>query len=152
MSKKITKSKLNEVIRREIQKAAKKQKLTEAVRKAVKAALLNEKVDPNEFPLKLSDVAADPEDAKADVTKRKQDGDAKDDVINVKPNATFPTSQLKPSQTSMKISNAMGMALSMILGKMPTGGNLGGFISNDNHIMDGHHRLHLQKVACDLHT
>ena len=144
MSKKITKSKLNEVIRREIkkatEKAARKQRLTEAVRKAVKAALLNEKVDPNEFPLKLSDVAADPEDAKADVTKGKQDGDAKDDVINVKPNATFPTSQLKPSQTSMKISNAMGMALSMILGKMPTGGNLGGFISNDNHIMDGHHR------------
>ena len=47
MSKKITKSKLNEVIRREIQKAAKSKSLQI---QAVKAALLNEKVDPNEFP------------------------------------------------------------------------------------------------------
>ena len=140
MSKKISKSKLNEVIRREIQKATKKQKLTEAVRKAVRAALLNEKVDPNEFPLKLSDVAADPENAKADVTKGKNDGDEKDDVVSVTPNATFPVSQLKPSQSSMNIGKAMGMAIPMIAGKMPTGGNLGAFISNDNHIMDGHHR------------
>ena len=140
MTKKITKSQINEAVRRELEKVSRKSKLKEAVRKAVRKALLSEKVDPNEFPLKLSDVAADPEDAKADVTKGTKDGDPKDDVIDVKPNATFPSSQLKPSQTSMKISNAMGMALSMILGKMPTGGNLGGFISNDNHIMDGHHR------------
>ena len=114
----------------------KKSVLIEAVRKVIK----EQGLDPKRFPLKLSQVAKDPEDAKRDVTKGREDGNAKDDVINVKPNATFPVSQLKPSQTTMKISNALGMAISMILGKMPTGGNLGGFISSDNHIMDGHHR------------
>ena len=140
MTKKITKSQIKEAVLKELKSAARKKRLTESIRKAVKRALLGEKLDPNEFPLKLSDVAADPEQAKQNVTKGTEDGDATDDVIDVKPNATFPTSKLKPSQTSMKISNAMGMALSMILGKMPTGGNLGGFISSDNHIMDGHHR------------
>ena len=46
MTKKITRSKLNEVIRREIkkatEKAARKERLTEAVRNAVKKALLSE--------------------------------------------------------------------------------------------------------------
>ena len=53
MSKKITKSKLNEVIRREIrkatEKAARKQRLTEAVRKAVRSALLKEDKEVDAF-------------------------------------------------------------------------------------------------------
>jgi hypothetical protein len=111
------------------------------LRQIIKEEILKETgIDPKQFPLKLSQVAQNPEDAKQDVTKGQQDGNPTDDVIKVKPNATFPVSRLKPSQTSMKISNALGMAISMILGKMPTGGNLGGFISSDNHIMDGHHR------------
>ena len=44
----------------------------------------------------------------------------------------------------MNIGKALGMALAMIMGKegggIPIGGNLGAFISNDNFIMDGHHR------------
>jgi hypothetical protein len=104
---------------------------------------LKEKADPSKmpaaaFPTKLSSVSQDV--AKIVTTRGSGDGDKQDDVIDVTPNATFPVSKLKPSQTSMKISNAMGMALSMILGKMKTGGNLGGFISSDGHIMDGHHR------------
>ena len=138
--KNIDKKKLAKIIAEKVLTSKRKQNLREAVDKAVRRVMLGEKVDPKEFPLKLSDVAADADDAKQNVTKGRQDGSETDDVIEVTPNATFPTSQLKPSQTSMKISNAMGMALSMILGKMPTGGNLGGFISNDNHIMDGHHR------------
>ena len=114
----------------------KKSILTEAVKKVIKEAA----IDPKQFPLKLSQVAQNPDDAKQDVTKGQQDGNPRDDVINVKPNATFPVSELKPSQTTMQITNALGMAISMILGKMPTGGNLGGFISSDKHIMDGHHR------------
>ena len=114
----------------------KKSILTEAVKKVIKEAA----IDPKQFPLKLSQVAQNPDDAKQDVTKGQQDGNPRDDVINVKPNATFPVSELKPSQTTMQITNALGMAISMILVKMPTGGNLGGFISSDKHIMDGHHR------------
>ena len=85
MTKKITKAQINEAVRRELEKVSRKSKLKEAVRKAVRKALLSEKVDPNEFPLKLSDVAADPEDAKADGTKGTKDGDPKDDVNDVKP-------------------------------------------------------------------
>ena len=138
--KNIDKKKLAKIIAEKVLNSKRKQNLKETVQKAVRRALLGEKVDAQDFPLKLSDVAADADQAKQNVSKGRQDGDAEDDVIEVTPNATFPVSQLKPSQTSMKISNAMGMALSMILGKMPTGGNLGGFISSDNHIMDGHHR------------
>ncbi len=96
------------------------------------------KMPGNLFPTKLSSV--DQDVAKIVTTQGGKDGNGDDDKIDVKPNALFPVSKLKPSQTSMKISNAMGMAMSMILGKMKTGGNLGGFISNDGHIMDGHHR------------
>ena len=138
--KKINKQKLARIIKEQVLKSKRKQKLRESVTRAVKKVLLNEKVDPEEFPLKLSDVAADASDAKQNVTKGRQDGDPKDDVIDVTPNATFPVSQLKPSQSSMNIGKAMGMAISMLAGKMETGGNLGAFISNDNHIMDGHHR------------
>ena len=40
----------------------------------------------------------------------------------------------------MNIGKALAQALAMIQGDMDTGGDLGAFISNDNHIMDGHHR------------
>ena len=115
--KNVDKKKLAKIIAEKVLNSKRKQILKETVEKAVRGALLGEKVDPEEFPLKLSDVASDADQAKQNVSKGKQDGDAQDDVIEVTPNATFPTSQLKPSQTSMKISNAMGMAISMILGK-----------------------------------
>ena len=105
---------------------------------------LNEEASPSgfpqdEFPTRLSQV--DPAKAKAQTTSGKKDGDAEDDVINVQ-KAEFDAGQLKPSQTSMKLSNALGMALSMIHPEkdLKAGGDLGGFISSDLHIMDGHHR------------
>ena len=105
---------------------------------------LNEEASPSEFPqdqfpTRLSQVK--PDTAKNQTTAGKKDGDAKDDVINVQ-KAQFASGQLKPSQTSMKLSNALGMALSMIHPKknLKAGGDLGGFISSDLHIMDGHHR------------
>jgi len=97
-------------------------------------------VDPNRFPTKLSQVKADPEDAKRDATSGTADGTQPDDVIGVTPNYTAPVAQLKPSQSSMNIAKALAQALSMLDGRMPTGGDLGAFISSDSHIMDGHHR------------
>ena len=117
-------------------KVEKKTILIEAVKKVIK----EQDIDPKQFPLKLSQVAQNPDDAKQDVTKGLSDEDELDDVIKVKPNSMYKVSDLKPSQKSMNIGKAMGMALSMILGKMKTGGDLGAFISNDRHIMDGHHR------------
>ena len=106
--------------------------------------ILNEEASPSgfpqdEFPTRLSQV--DPATAAVQTTSGKKDGDAQDDVIDVK-KASFPSGTLKPSQTSMKLSNALGMALSMIHPdkKLQAGGDLGGFISSDLHIMDGHHR------------
>ena len=106
--------------------------------------ILNEKASPagfpqDEFPTRLSQV--DPETAERQTTGGKKDGDPQDDVIDVK-KESFASAQLKPSQTSMKLSNALGMALSMIHPAKPlkAGGDLGGFISSDLHIMDGHHR------------
>ena len=106
--------------------------------------ILNEEASPSEFPqdefpTRLSQV--NPAKAKAQTTSGKKDGNAEDDVINVR-KAEFDAGQLKPSQTSMKLSNALGMALSMIHPEkgLKAGGDLGGFISSDFHIMDGHHR------------
>lgn len=110
--------------------------------KASKA--LNEDASPkkfpqDQFPTRLSQV--DPATAVRQTTSGKKDGSADDDVINVQ-KAEFDAGQLKPSQTSMKLSNALGMALSMIHPEkdLKAGGDLGGFISSDLHIMDGHHR------------
>lgn len=119
--------------------------LMENWRKFNKASkILSEEASPkkfpqDQFPTRLSQV--DPAKAKAQTTSGKKDGNAQDDVINVQ-KAEFGAGQLKPSQTSMKLSNALGMALSMIHPKktLTAGGDLGGFISSDLHIMDGHHR------------
>lgn len=96
------------------------------------------------FPIKLSTV--DPQSAKDNVTKgdKNFDGEEADDVIQVDRSFSTPVSNLKPSQSSMNIGKAMGMAISMMMGKeadgMEPGGKLGAFISEDDYIMDGHHR------------
>ena len=98
------------------------------------------KLDPKRFPTKLSVVAQNPKDAQADVSLGVKDADpsGEDDKIPVN-GATFKVSELGPSQSTMRIGQAVGMALQAILaGK--AGGNLGAFISNDKRIMDGHHR------------
>lgn len=98
----------------------------------------------NRFPIRLSTV--DPESAKDNVTKGDKDfdGEEADDVIQVDRSFSTPVSNLKPSQSSMNIGKAMGMAISMMMGKeadgMEPGGKLGAFISEDDYIMDGHHR------------
>jgi len=97
-------------------------------------------LDSKRFPLKLSDVASDPVDAASDIESGNDQFDhgKDDDVIGVE-SASFSVQQLKPSQSSMNIEKALSMALGMIRDDSP-GGDLGAFISNDNHIMDGHHR------------
>ena len=97
------------------------------------------KMDKDRFPMTLSAVVASG-DAAQDVEggKEEYDKDATDDVINVTGTAPGVT-DLKPSQTSMNIQKALAFALGMIKNDNP-GGELGAFISNDGHIMDGHHR------------
>ena len=98
------------------------------------------KLDPERFPTKLSDVAEDPKDAQGDATMGGQDADptGTDDRIGVN-GGTWSVSELGPSQSTMKIGQAVGMAVQAIL-KGKDGGNLGAIISSDGRIMDGHHR------------
>ena len=98
------------------------------------------KVDTERFPTNLSQVATDPEKAQALVSSGDDNVDqgSADDVIGAA-GASFAVSDLKPSQSSMNIKKALSMALGMIRDDSP-GGDLGTFISSDNHIMDGHHR------------
>jgi hypothetical protein len=66
------------------------------------------------------------------------DGNRSDDVVSVT-RGSWPASSLKPSQTSMVLEKALGMALLMLkTGKV--GGDLGALVSKDKHILDGHHR------------
>jgi hypothetical protein len=140
MRKKLTIRDLKNLIKEEARKTPRR---SAKRRKLSLASLLFEdadpaKMDPERFPTNLSSV--DAEKAKGYVTSGADEidkGDA-DDVIGVtggKPTVTT----LKPSQTSMNIAKALAFALGMIKNDNP-GGDLGAFISNDGHIMDGHHR------------
>ena len=80
----------------------------------------------------------DPSVASLMVESGQEDGDRGDDVISVS-RGSWPASSLKPSQTSMVLGKALGMALFMLKsGKV--GGDLGAIVSKDKHILDGHHR------------
>jgi len=110
------------------------------IREVLKEDADPKKVDTDRFPLPLSSVAGDPNKAHAITSSGKDatDGGSADDVIGVG-GASFSVSDLKPSQSSMNIEKALSMALGMIRDDQ-AGGELGAFISNDKHIMDGHHR------------
>jgi hypothetical protein len=101
------------------------------------------KVDPQRFPMKLSDVEADVASTIVRTGNEKYDEMAKDDRIPVKAGSVA-VEKLKPSQSSMNIGKALGMAVSMINKAGPfsggPGGELGAFITKDGYIMDGHHR------------
>ena len=60
-----------------------------------------------------------------------------DDVVDVEIGASVPAGKLMPSQTSVFLGKALGMSM---VPKLSSGGDIGAVISEDNHILDGHHR------------
>ena len=105
------------------------------------------KFDRERMPKKLTQ--QDPDTAAAQVVGGGKDGDPKDDVIQVN-SVPMAVKDLKPSQTSMEINKAMSFVVKAII-KDPNvfpgtdvmagnGGDLGAFVSDDDHILDGHHR------------
>jgi hypothetical protein len=84
-----------------------------------------------------------PKDAAlAAIDAGKNDADEVDDTAKFK-KSSVPASKLRASQTEIIPSKAVGLAVSMILKKgnfKEIGGDLGAIASNDNYIMDGHHR------------
>lgn len=101
------------------------------------------KVDPERFPMKLSQAAAKADQADALVTMGTKDGSDADDKVGASSGELAVTS-LKPSQSSMNIEKACQFAICAILEVKPfqggPGGDLGAIITSDDHIMDGHHR------------
>ncbi len=101
------------------------------------------KMDPEKFPQKLSDVVAIADQATELSTSGVPDQDgapADDDAIEYEDKAEIAgVQQLKPSQSSMNIAKALSFALGHIKSGTP-GGHLGAFVSKDLFIMDGHHR------------
>lgn len=82
--------------------------------------------------------AIDPLVAKVIATSGLDDQNPKDDVVAVS-KKSWAAASLKPSQTTMVLDKALGMALFMLKsGKV--GGDLGALVSADGQIMDGHHR------------
>ena len=90
-------------------------------------------------PIPLSQIAAKKAGANAAVGGGAEDGDPSDDKIAGQ-KALLSVSELKPAQTEIIKEKAFAMAIkSLLRGKVGTI-DLGAIISNDNYIMDGHHR------------
>lgn len=90
-------------------------------------------------PMPLSQIAGKKGAANAAVQGGQQDGDKSDDVV-AGSTVSVPVSKLKPAQTEIIKEKAFGMAVGMLLSGKWNGLSLGSIISNDNYIMDGHHR------------
>ena len=90
-------------------------------------ALPTQEIDPDKFP----------DQWKKDKEFFKQgykDGSNVDDTVETRP-VKIPASQLKPSQDAVYLGKALGMAIGGV-----EGGSLDAIISQDNRILDGHHR------------
>lgn len=90
-------------------------------------------------PIPLSQIAAKKDGANAAIGGGAEDGDASDDKIAGK-KAFLTVSELKPAQTEIIKEKAFAMAVQSLLRGKWDGTDLGAIISNDNYIMDGHHR------------
>jgi len=90
----------------------------------------------------LKTFAANKQGSETAVTSGDADADKEDDKVTSKKDAPFKVSKLTPGQKDMVPSKAVGMAIGNLLdGKGKVDGlNLGSIISEDNVIMDGHHR------------
>lgn len=91
-------------------------------------------------PIPLSKIPKDA--AMAAIDAGHDDNDQKDDTAKFK-KTSIPAAKLRGSQTEIIPEKAVGLAIGMILKKgdfKQIGGDLGAIASNDNYIMDGHHR------------
>jgi hypothetical protein len=68
-----------------------------------------------------------------------QMGNGETDRVSIGQKSGIKASRLLPSQRTMRIKHAVGIALGMLKSKK-IGGGIGAIISKDGHIMDGHHR------------
>ena len=100
--------------------------------------LVEKNFDDSKFPFPRAASAAEAEKI---FTGGLKDGDPNDDMVKIKVSSGIaPCKDLFPTQQEVILTNALEVALRIQLGKLPLGGNIGAIISEDNHLMDGHHR------------
>ena len=100
--------------------------------------LVEKNFDDSKFPFPQPASAAEAEKV---FTGGLKDGDPYDDVVNIQVSPDIaPCKDVFPTQREVILTNALEVALQIQLGKLPLGGNIGAIISEDNRIMDGHHR------------
>jgi hypothetical protein len=92
-------------------------------------ALPTREIDPKQFPNPVTGTMK-----KMFLTKGEQDGDPNDDIVKTQ-KASIPAIKLKASQDAIYLGKSLGMAVGGV-----KGGDLDAVISDDNHILDGHHR------------
>ncbi len=92
-------------------------------------ALPTKEIDPKQFPNPVTGAMK-----KIFLNKGQQDGDPTDDIVNTQ-KASIPAVKLKASQDAIYLGKSLGMAVGGV-----KGGDLDAVISDDNHILDGHHR------------
>jgi len=90
-------------------------------------------------PIPLSQIVNKKQGADASVGGGMDDGDPSDDKIAGK-KMSISVAKLKPAQTEIIKEKAFGMAIGLLLKGQWNNADLGAIISNDNYIMDGHHR------------
>lgn len=90
-------------------------------------ALPTQEIDPDKFPHQWKK-------DKQFFRQGYKDGSNVDDTVETRP-VKIPASQLKPSQDAVYLGKALGMAIGGV-----EGGSLDAIISQDNRILDGHHR------------
>ena len=91
----------------------------------------------NKKPIGLSQI--DPKVADAAIGGGHEDANKTDDVIDGK-KASIAVSDLRPAQKEIIKEKAFGIAINLLLKGKWDNLDLGSIISNDNYIMDGHHR------------
>lgn len=90
-------------------------------------------------PIPLSQVAGKKDGANAAIGGGVEDGDKQDDAVAGKA-ANIPVGQLKPAQTEIIVNKAVAFALGYLNTGQPDLDDMEAIVSNDNYIMDGHHR------------
>ena len=92
-------------------------------------ALPTKEIDPAQFPNPVTGAMK-----KIFLNKGEQDGDPSDDIVKTQ-DVSIPAAKLKASQDAIYLGKSLGMAVGGV-----KGGDLDAVISDDNHILDGHHR------------
>lgn len=90
-------------------------------------------------PIPLKQIAAKKAGADAVIGGGAEDGDKGDDVVAGK-ETSIAVGTLKPAQTEIIVAKAVSFALGFISTGQPDLNDMEAIVSNDNYIMDGHHR------------